>query len=97
LYNNDLSKHSFGNPISLNSYTEDNKYTAPSDGYVVVNSGSQYTDPVSAVIGDSVNRFDLTINPRGTYQGNALFVHKGTMVYARLLPTGSNVAFYSLE
>ena len=81
-----------GTSTDLSSYTPENLFTLPNDGYIV------YNIPVNGylgfrVYGASNNYFFLT--PSDDVSA-ALFLRKGMRIEVRTISTGTSIKFYPL-
>lgn len=73
--NSELSAHTIGARVDISSYKEANQFTAPSDGYIYCNNGTDETGAIYLVSG--ANAIGI-----GNVQGGfSLFIRKGSTVY----------------
>ena len=101
-----VEANDFSNPTNLFNYSSSNKYTFPSDGYVVVYASTDTTTiaKVSAVIGCAANSYIITLEAMSIARAsgnftNSMFVRKGMTGYATATgnaAANSSAYFYPL-
>lgn len=96
-----LSANKLGTSVDISSYTStSNLYTCPSDGYLIVGSGTATTGTVKGRVygSDSVSGSIAGINMpiSETYQTASLFVKKGMRLMAVDVPTNTTITFTAI-
>ena len=95
--NSDITANKVGTGIDLSTYSS-SLFTAPSDGYVTINSTSASSGTaicgIYGAIGES--SFGFSLNANGQWQGNMVFIKKGMRVKTIYLPTNFVIAFVPL-
>ena len=103
--NTNVTKNNFTDPTNLFNYSSSNKYTFPSDGYVVIYASTNTTTiaKVSATIGCTANGYTITLEAMSIARAsgnftNSMFVRKGMTGYATETgtATGNTARFYPL-
>ena len=93
-----LDKNSLGMPIDLSSYTQSNKYTLPSDGYIQARANSTLLTIMVAIEGKNNDSpiFYLSADwQTDRYATNSIYVKKGMHVY--MISLNGGAAFYPIS
>lgn len=93
-----LDKNSLGMPIDLSSYTQSNKYTLPSDGYIQARANSTLLTIMVAIEGknnDSPTFYLSADWQTDRFATNSIYVKKGMHVY--MISQNGGAAFYPIS
>lgn len=93
-----LDKNSLGMPIDLSSYTQSNKYTLPSDGYIQARANSTLLTIMVAIEGknnDSPTFYLSADWQTDRYATNSIYVKKGMHVY--MISLNGGAVFYPIS
>lgn len=96
--NGKLDKNSLGMPIDLSSYTQSNKYTLPSDGYIQARANSTLLTIMVAIEGknnDSPTFYLSADWQTDRFATNSIYVKKGMHVY--MISQNGGAAFYPIS
>lgn len=96
--NGKLDKNSLGMPIDLSSYTQSNKYTLPSDGYIQARANSTLLTIMVAIEGknnDSPTFYLSADWQTDKFATNSIYVKKGMHVY--MISQNGGAAFYPIS
>ena len=96
--NGKLDKNSLGMPIDLSSYTQSNKYTLPSDGYIQARANSTLLTIMVAIEGknnDSPTFYLSADWQTDRYATNSIYVKKGMHVY--MISLNGGAVFYPIS
>lgn len=96
--NGKLDKNSLGMPIDLSSYTQSNKYTLPSDGYIQARANSTLLTIMVAIEGknnDSPTFYLSADWQTDRYATNSIYVKKGMHVY--MISLNGGATFYPIS
>ena len=85
----DLEKNNFASGVQLDTYTSDNRYVAPSDGYVYITPTGSNLVTVALRGPDHQNAFTIRSTGEGNY--SLTFVKKGCEIYRA---AGSDHVFF---
>ena len=96
--NRKLDKNSLGMPIDLSSYTQSNKYTLPSDGYIQARASSTNLSIMVAIEGKNNDSPTLYISAdwqTDRYATNSIYAKKGMRVY--MITSKGGATFYPIS
>lgn len=96
--NRKLDKNSLGMPIDLSSYTQSNKYTLPSDGYIQARASSTNLSIMVAIEGKNNDSPTLYISAdwqTDRYATNSIYAKKGMRVY--MITSNGGATFYPIS
>ena len=96
--NGKLDKNSLGMPIDLSSYTQSNKYTLTSDGYIQARANSTLLTIMVAIEGknnDSPTFYLSADWQTDRFATNSIYVKKGMHVY--MISQNGGAAFYPIS
>jgi len=93
-----LEKNSSSGSVDLSGYSSSNKYTFPSDGYLVLNSSNVSTGSIQVNIYTANNKALFQyMSITKAYQVEMVFIKKGMMCYVDTKPSGTSVSFMPLD
>lgn len=96
--NGKLDKNNLGMPIDLSSYTQSNKYTLPSDGYIQARANSNIPTIMVAIEGknnDSPTFYLSADWQTDRFATNSIYVKKGMHVY--MISQNGGASFYPIS
>ena len=100
--NNDLTANDLGTVVDIGSYTIQNPYVIPSDGYVTVTSHYSVagTTAIGVILGSTNNTTAVSISATSTARDSdntSIFVRKGMRAYLAVTGTGLGLTFRPIE
>lgn len=95
----DVSKNNAASSVNINSYnTSANKYTAPSDGYVMISGVNAGDNAIVNIYGANDGVVcGLSLYANIAYQNTSLMVRKGMKMFVYTRTTDTNVQFIGLN